>query len=217
MFNVHPDNPELGAVTPYTVNEKCRYLRKHFDRIEKVFEVESEELWAASLAENERTKDHEDDSEHDYRHSDSLREIEFISLRMHRYSSILSSYAYLENSMNKLCEEYHIAKQLPLDPSQVKGEGIERSKLYLSKLAELDFDKINKEWSQLQILNALRNCIIHADGDVNLTRKKLDNIINNTPGLSFVDNSLIMMEASYIHSAVDAIQTLLLHLSEAGR
>lgn len=219
MFKVAPQNPELGSVTPYTIKSKCNYLRRHFDRIEKVYQEETEELWKDCQAEQERTKDHEDDSEHDYSYSDALREIEFISLRMHRYSAILASYAYLENSMSKICTGHHDTMKLPLEPSEIKGEGIVKFKLYLEKLAKRDFKTVNKQWSHLTTLNLIRNCIVHADGDANLIKspKKLIDTVRNNQNLSFIEEQLIMMDATYIHSTIDTIESFLLHLFQADR
>lgn len=218
MFKATPQNPELGSVNPYTIKSKCSYLRRHFDRIERVFQEESEELWKGCLAEQERTKDHDDDSEHDYRNSDDLREIEFVSLRMHRYSIILASYAYLENSMSKLCAEYYISMKLPLEPTEIKGEGITKFRTYLEKLAKIELKTVNKQWSSLSALNTIRNCIIHADGDANLLKnpKILINIVNNQQNLSFIEERLIMMDNSYIHSTIDTIESFLLHIFETG-
>ncbi|WP_157404859.1 hypothetical protein [Pseudomonas putida] len=217
MFKVIPQNPELGSVTPYTIKAKCSYLRRHFDRIEKVFQVETEELWAYCQAELERTKDHDDDSEHNYTYSDDLREIEFTSLRMHRYSSILSSYAYLENSMDKQCKKYHASMELPLKPSEVTGDGIVKFKLYLERLAKIDFETVNKQWSHLKSLNHIRNCIIHADGDANQIKqpRKVIDIVNATKDLNFIEEHLVMMDASYVHTTIDTIESFLHHIFEA--
>lgn len=218
VFKVIPENPELGAVTPYNIKSKCNFMRRHFDRFEKVFQAESDELWAECKREAERTKDHEDDSEHDYSSSDSLREIEFIYLRMHRYSAILASYAYLENSMNKLCKAYHKSMGLLLSPSEISGSGIVKFRTYLEKLACVDFKAINTEWSHLKDLGQIRNCIMHAEGDANLIKNRdLIDLINRDPGLSYIEESLITVEASYILKSIDAIEGLLLHLTTGGR
>ncbi|PIB45223.1 hypothetical protein AOA59_05490 [Pseudomonas sp. 2822-15] len=219
MFQVTPQNPELGSVTPHTITSKCDYLRRHFNRIERVYQEESDELLIACQSEQERTKDHEDDSEHNYSYSDAIREIEFFSLRMHRYSAILASYAYLENSMSKLCGKYYESMDLPLKPEEVRGEGIVKFRIYLEKLAKIDLETVNKNWSHLTTLNLIRNCIVHADGDANLIKNssKLIGIINKSKNLSFIEEQLIMMDASYISSTVDTIQGFLLHLFEAGQ
>ena len=219
MFKITPQNPELGSVTPYSISSKCDYLRRHFNRIEKVYQEEFDELLASCQAEQKRTKDHEDDSEHNYSYSDAIREIEFISLRMHRYSVILASYAYVENSMSKLCNKYYDSMNLPLKPFEVSGDGIVKFKLYLEKLAKIDFKTINKQWSHLTTLNLIRNCIVHADGDASLIKKstKLIGIIDSSKDLSFIEEQLIMMDDSYIYSTVDTIQSFLLHLFEAGQ
>ena len=81
MFKITPQNPELGSVTPYSISSKCDYLRRHFNRIEKVYQEEFDELLASCQAEQKRTKDHEDDSEHNYSYSDAIREIELAAAK----------------------------------------------------------------------------------------------------------------------------------------
>jgi hypothetical protein len=120
--------------------------------------------------------------------------------------------------MSKLCTKYYESMDLPLKAAEVSGDGIVKFKLYLEKLAKIDFKTVNKQWSHLTILNLIRNCIVHADGDANLIKQssKLIGIINNSNDLSFIEEQLIMMDASYVSSTVDTIQSFLLHLFEAG-
>ena len=121
--------------------------------------------------------------------------------------------------MSKLCNKYYDSMNLPLKPFEVSGDGIVKFKLYLEKLAKIDFKTINKQWSHLTTLNLIRNCIVHADGDASLIKKstKLIGIIDSSKDLSFIEEQLIMMDDSYIYSTVDTIQSFLLHLFEAGQ
>jgi len=172
MFKPHPINPELESVVKYTITSKVTLLRTHFKKIENIFQEELESCGKGVCIENVRAKNHEDDNGYDYRTSDSLRDIEFIYLRMHRYSAILAAYSYLENSMNKLCADCEGKMSIPLSVNNLSGEGIVRCRTYLEHLASIDFSEINKEWSHLTTLNKLRNCIMHADGDASKIRGK---------------------------------------------
>lgn len=214
VFTPSPINPELESVTPYTANRKTSFLRSYFDKIESSFQEESILLWEECKLENERTKEHDDDSEYDFRASDSLQEIEFIYLRMHRYSAILASYAYLESSMMKLCNELDL-KVSPEPPlKETKGEGIEKCKTYFSRTTGVNFTEINTEWSQVATLNKIRNCIIHADGDSSRMKKRqqLIDIIHVDNDLSLIENNLVMVSSNFIHRSIDNIKTVLVYM-----
>lgn len=214
MFDTYSFNPELAEVTKHSIKTKSYYLRTHFERIESIFKEESDALWEECRAENERTKDHTDDSQYDYRASDSLMDIEFIYLRLHRYSAVLAAYSYLENSMNKICINLENSKDIPLTVTDMSGQGIDRCKLYLDKMCNIDFMTINSYWSRLKDLNKLRNCIVHGDGDAERvkSRNNLINLIENHNELSFIENKLVMISEPYIKESIDDIEFFLSYL-----
>ena len=86
----------------------------------------------------------------------------------------------------------------------VRGDGIERAKLYLSKVCLIDFPEQSNEWNMMQKLNSIRNCVVHAEGIVPNVKspKKLKNIINNTDGLELENEKYLKIECSYIASAI---------------
>lgn len=214
-FNVYPTNPELDRVTTRTVKNKISYLRCHFEKIENIFKIESEELLQEVNLENKRTKSHEDDSQYDYRPSDSLRDIEFIYLRMHRYSAILASYSYLESSMLKICTDLEKRRNIAISVSDLQGDGIFRCKKYLNKMAGIDFEEINHQWSDLATLNKLRNCIVHADGDAERVRGS-DNFIaqiESSADLFFVEERLLMISSNFVYSSLNNIESVLVYLA----
>ncbi|WP_345873591.1 hypothetical protein [Shewanella algae] len=216
MFNVYPTNPELGKVTKYAISIKVSFLRSHFRKIEKVFEEESACLFEQCKLEDERTKDHEDDSQVDYRPYDELREIEFVYLRMHRYSAVLAAYSYLESSLTKICVDIQEKNEIRLSVSEINGNGINRCKIYLEKLASIDFEAINGQWSNLQILNKVRNCIMHADGNAEKIRSSANLISNieSNADLSFIEKRLIMMTGKYVENILNDIERTLQYIVE---
>lgn len=213
-FYVDPINPELKSIHPTSVSQKTHYLRSFFDKIEKSFQDECTLLWEECQLEDERTKDHEDDSDYDYRANDSLREIEFVYLRMHRYSATLASYAYLESSMMKLCRELEALTLPAIAFTPDNKGGIDKCKKYFTKVTGENFSKVNSQWSQIITLSKIRNCIIHADGDSSRMRNKEEFIktIEKNPGLSFIEENLLMISSEFIQCAIDNIKTILIHM-----
>lgn len=67
----------------------------------------------------------------------------------------------------------------------LKDDGIQRAKSYLTKVCRIDFPINSYEWNEVLKLNLFRNCIIHAQGDVDKVKSttKLRNTIENTTGI----------------------------------
>lgn len=48
--------------------------------------------------------------------------------------------------------------------SDINGKGIDRSTVYLEKVAGLDVQKTSKEWNHIKNIQNIRNIIVHRDG-----------------------------------------------------
>lgn len=214
MFRVSPTNPELWSVGEYSIKTKTDLLLKHFENVETVFDKESDELIRLDQEEYSRTKDDDDDSNYYYGYSESLREIEFVYLRMHRYASILAAYSYLESSMAKICQQKKLDLQLPISAEDLKGEGIIIYRKYLESFCKSDFVSVNGAWSELMLLNKVRNCIMHCSGDAEKmsNSEKFITIVEATKGLSFVEENLITVSSEYVIKSIKNVEKLLLHL-----
>lgn len=219
MFKLRPTNPELEKVTKFTVKKKASYLRSHFKSLENTFQEKSASLWQEIELEDKRTENHDDDSQYDYSASESLKEIEHIYLRMHRYSAILATYSYLESSMNKLCEEFKKKMKIKISVDDLNGDGIHRCKKYLTLLANVDFEKINPQWSHLATLNKLRNCIMHADGNAELVRdsEKFITQIKSNRDMYFVEQNMVMVSNDFVCQSIDNIEIVLIHIIGYGK
>lgn len=81
-----------------------------------------------------------------------------------RASLFATGYGALEHFMVSVCK--HSQHYLP-GPTlkDLRGEGIIRARLYLTKVAAIDFPD-TPEWKDLAIFGALRNALVHAQGDL---------------------------------------------------
>lgn len=202
-------NPEANPLSRYSITKKIEFVRNHFKKIESIFEKERKELIKSDLSEQERTKHHEDDSKYYYGYSESLQEIERVYQRMHRYSAVLTIYAYLEDVLNQICATKE--KQCVISLSDLKGEGIVRAQTYLKKIVGVDFDNINSQWSDLSTLNQLRNCIMHGNGDPDLLKSKKLNKIINAEGSKFskIEGKFIYFDSSYVYEILNTTESFL--------
>lgn len=173
-------------------------LRKRYEDEIKKIEKESEEKYHIS----------------DY-YEEELITIDRVYLETFRYSAIVSIYSILESSMNALCNHLMKSKELSLELKEIRGEGIERAKLYLEKVCHVKLPAKSNSWSKIQNLNKIRNCIVHAEGDVDRTRnpRKLKNIIKNTDGLDLM-NVYIKIDKKYLEDSIESIEDFLQRLCE---
>jgi hypothetical protein len=214
MFRVSPTNPELWSIGEYSIKSKTAFLLSHFKNVELVFDKESAELIKLEQEEYNRTKDDDDDSNYHYGYSESLKEIEFVYLRMHRYASILAAYSYLESSIAKICQQKKQDLQLPISAEDLKGAGVIIYRKYLECFCKTDFVSVNGPWAELMLLNKVRNCIMHCSGDAEKMNHSKDfiRIVEATKGLSFIEEKLINVSPEYVKSSIDNVEKLLIHL-----
>lgn len=149
-------------------------------------------------------------------YADEFHRINRIFLRAFRYSAIVTIYCLLETSMNSLCNLLKQMKGLSIELDELRGDGIERAKLYLSKICDIKFPENSHEWSQIQKLNKIRNCIVHADGDIWRVRspEKLNNIVKNTRGIILENDQYLVVEKTYLESVITWVEDFLQKLHE---
>jgi len=130
---------------------------------------------------------------------------------MFRKSTIVYIYSFLESSMVNFCNHLSSKYSYPVCLADIRGEGITRAKIYLEKLADVDFEKMNGEWSDLKNLNVVRNCIVHCNGNVALDKntKKITQIVNNSSNLSLQMGQYIQIEREYIDRAIKQMEIFL--------
>ncbi len=98
----------------------------------------------------------------------------------------------------------------------LRGDGIDRARLYFVKICGIDHPDSSREWSEIQKLKKIRNCIVHADGDVLDARSpdKIKNIVKNTPGLSLENERYLVIKNKYLESATTWVEDYLQYLHE---
>ncbi len=93
--------------------------------------------------------------------------------------------------MNKLCDELQKRKELKLAVRNLKGNVLERTGMYIARVAGIDFPET--PITLRNNLNEIRNCIVHAGGYVEGSKKPetLRQIVNRTTGLSISDDGYL--------------------------
>lgn len=88
-------------------------------------------------------------------------------------SNFLYAYAVLESSLDQICLNIKLAEEYKIELKDISGTGIRRAALYLQKVANLHAPFQTSTWQKLQDIGKVRNIIIHADGNTDVSNTKI--------------------------------------------
>jgi hypothetical protein len=202
-------------VTVGSVKYRISVLKSVFDQVEATQKEYADLVVELDKNQQELTKNDETDENYDYSFNNELIDLEFNFYRVNRISSVLSMYAYLETTLNRICQQKQRKFDLPISVYDLSGNGILRSKNYLEKFGLVDFSNsiCNGTWSNLSNLNKLRNALAHSEGDIEQAKQFKGKHINNIKGLSLF-GSTIMISDGYVVETLDEIEKFLVYLCE---
>lgn len=81
----------------------------------------------------------------------------------HRRSALLVFFGMFEENLNHLCYSLKKSRSLPLGPTDLADKGIDRSRIYLTKVAGWTFDA-TRNWTNLKQIQKIRNLVAHSSG-----------------------------------------------------
>jgi hypothetical protein len=193
----------------FQANDRLEEFRQYTQEIESKFDADKAEL-ARRYSNSVNALSAEEVNEVNDYFADDYFTIEEIYVGLFRKSTLVSIYSFLENAMNRLCKYLARKNSYSVALNDLKGEGIVRARNYLEKTAGADFNLLNGEWSKLKLLNKVRNCIVHCEGDVSaLDSRSIAEMINATPGLSLRSERLITVERIYIDACITTVEEFL--------
>ncbi|MDO8335614.1 MAG: hypothetical protein Q7T74_02410 [Candidatus Saccharibacteria bacterium] len=197
----------IGEYRDYLIEIEGKFA-KDLDALEKRYKIDSKKA-AKLLPQDEDTT---------WYYADELYRIDRVFRRSFRYSALVTIHALLETSMNSMCMFLQKKHNIGVGLQDIKGEGIERARLYLSKVCGIKFPETSHEWQELQKLNQVRNCIVHTNGDISLviSPKKLKMIVQNTHGLEIEAERYLIIDNSYLTAAISWLRSLFLELHDAA-
>lgn len=110
-----------------------------------------------------------------------------------RTSLFLSTYTFLEKTLNKLCKDYEEDNNVKL--KDIRHNGITKSKFYLTNVCNIEFP--DKDWHLILQYNVIRNSLAH-DGysllisnpkfeKLSGTEQKLKNAVEEVVGATIID------------------------------
>ncbi len=93
----------------------------------------------------------------------------FPTLQWH--SIFNTAYTIFENHMNELCRIFGESTANELSVRDLNGQGIERAKLFLSKVIGIKNVFNSTEWGEIQNYSKVRNILVHTSGKLDLTNR----------------------------------------------
>jgi hypothetical protein len=83
---------------------------------------------------------------------------------------IVSLYSFIESQLFELCDLLKTENKLSLRHKDLSDRGVYQAKKYLLKVAKVDLQE--KLWEELDMINTIRNTIVHNDGGISDADKR---------------------------------------------
>lgn len=213
--------PEKNPLTEHYINLKINLLKEHHTKIETLYNEEKNELRRMAIEEDKIFGENQDGEPYCSEYWVYLKELEEIHLRLHRYSMILATYAYVETSFDNLCCRIEERLNLPISYKDLKFDGLARSVSYIGKVTKIKAKDPSHIWEKIATLQKLRNCIIHCSGDLSKLKeeqtekqkKPTRDAAQKTDGLGILANDFLLIEAKYIPQLFDDVREYLITIS----
>lgn len=142
--------------------------------------------------------------------SDEHYYLEEFHIALYRKATVVVIASFFESMMNSICDIAMKVHDLETRVSETSGDrGIKRARKYLAQNSDINFVPMTREWDKLVKLSELRNCIVHADGDVarmnNKSREKIKKIVASLGTVDIHRERQLSILEQYIEDTVDTI------------
>jgi hypothetical protein len=192
------------------INNLSAYLGK--------MEIQLDEMQIKEKEEIKKYLDTIDDDEERYAEHQLAEEAfsynyEIMFPRSLRYSYIILLFLNLESILSKFCSAVREKNNTDLTANLLKGDIVDRSKVYLKRIIKIDGIDDNK-WINIEDLSKVRNCIVHTAGRIDLSNNKdrLKQIASQNIGLSIGDSDLnegyIVLNSEYCKTMTKQVREL---------
>jgi hypothetical protein len=97
-------------------------------------------------------------------HSDTHWQLNDVFPKIINYSLFVASYSYLESALASIVKKLEKDNPKPIKLKDLCGDSnIQRFKIYLKKVQEIDFPDNSSEWQSINTYRRIRNFIVHND------------------------------------------------------
>jgi len=126
----------------------------------------------------------------DYNTEDQFLDVKFRYWlpRLAAYSIIILLSSIVETQLLALAKRVGQREKSPFDPNDLKGSVLDRVRLYLKKVSDVDLAQ-NERWQYLRDLQDLRDVIVHRAGKPGDDKKQhVEQMRSRYPGISLDEN-----------------------------
>ena len=93
-----------------------------------------------------------------------LKEIfEELFPNLQRRGALITLYSFLENKLDELCELFIQVEKIKISLNDLRGAGVDRSVLFLTRIMGLQIDQSTTVWQEIKNIQKVRNLIVHND------------------------------------------------------
>ncbi|MBO2537637.1 hypothetical protein [Rummeliibacillus suwonensis] len=109
-----------------------------------------------------------------------------------RVSFFLQSYFSFEHFMFKVCNYFKAKSDIKLEVKDISGQGLEKAKIYISKVIGISSPFQSHYWAKIQYYNQIRNAFVHNAGKYDENNKKQGNTLKNIHSIDVKNNEFIL-------------------------
>ncbi|MGN7276157.1 hypothetical protein ACTHP9_04570 [Bacillus subtilis] len=166
------------------------YFQTELEKLEELYKVQEEQndksllSWDEFFSENTESFTEAEKNVFAVWHSDDYLKYEKDFPQTIRKTIFLQTYFSFEVYLNNLCSDYKRNLGINLDYKDMRGQGIERAKLYLTKVCNVSSPFLTDEWKLIKSFNMLRNAFVHNNNFID--RSNLKPVPN---GIALIKNS----------------------------
>ncbi len=162
-----------------TVDYEIAIYKRHIEKIEAVLAQEIKELEEA-FEKSLQNVSSEDEAQYRMEEFCSGEEYWLVKdelPRIQRQSNLIGVHAFLENSLNNLCNRHYRSLQLKdeyegrkterKELKDMKGKGLEKAVAYLKDVLGIKFPSESYAWREITSIQKVRNAFTHSEGSIN--------------------------------------------------
>jgi hypothetical protein len=123
-------------------------------------------------------------------------------------TSLASLHSIFESSLKQICITF--GKQLSKSVFDEKKGYVKDSYLYISNELNVDLSTLKQEQNYLEMIQQIRNKIIHNEGKIAIGNKQLVNFINANNSLELKSNQYVLIkDPKIIFESIEKVNTLI--------
>lgn len=126
-------------------------------------------------------------------------------LEHHHYSGVLLAYATFDEFMVVLTERLGTHHEAPITPNDLRDRGVRRYRKFVHQVCGVDADQVDIDWEFLEDFAAVRNAIIHANGNRShlSNAKQLQQVVERrSPALGFKHEVKLVITEEYVRQCL---------------